>query len=59
MRLRCAPAQCKCESETAAIEELGHEQVFAGEIAEDEVNLLAAENRWDTADVSGAGGGEG
>jgi hypothetical protein len=59
MHWRCAPAQCKCEAQAAAVEQLSHELMFAGEVAEDEARFVAAEDGWDAARGSGTSGVEG
>jgi len=55
---RCAPAQCQGEAQAAAVEELGHELVFAGEVAEDQAGFVTAEDGGDTARGAGAGGAD-
>jgi hypothetical protein len=53
-----AQAEAFHEAQAAAVEELGHELVFAGEVAEDEADLVAAEDSGDAAGGAGAGGAD-
>ncbi len=51
-------AQAFHQPQAAAVEELGHELVFAGEVAEDQAGFVAAEDGGDAARGASAGGAD-